>query len=85
MFRRGSLVYVMLGFDCCFCQWGGDSLVFRAPSPLGPWTPQQAGAHERSGADVPPANWSNEVNYCGDGTQPPTHVADMTINPCSQV
>ena len=32
----------------------------------------------------PPANWPNEVNFCANGEQPPAHVADMTINPCSQ-
>jgi hypothetical protein len=32
----------------------------------------------------PPNNATNEVNFCADGTQPPAHVADMTINPCSQ-
>ena len=40
MFRRGDVYYVMLSFDCCFCQWGSDALVFVAPSPLGPWSPQ---------------------------------------------
>ncbi len=33
---------------------------------------------------APPANWSNEVNFCADGRQPPSHVPDMTVNPCSQ-
>ena len=208
MWRLGSKVYVQLSFDCCFCDWGSDALVFSAPSPLGPWTPQGApaaarrtpmllelpplppatrdggggggggGACDLSGAwsgslggapiapanlflaqagaavavtgavtttatyfaanasivfdhfpgmevplvgavgafpgsddacsllrwlppyspsgsfwcrfpscappIVPPANWSNEVNFCADGEQPPAHVADMTINPCSQ-
>jgi len=212
MWRSGSRVYAMLSFDCCFCDWGSDALVFSAPSPLGPWAPQpsapaaaalppatlrqllplppplvaaaaapggagaacdlsgdwsgslggapitpadlhlaQAGAavtvtgavrtaakyfaanaslvfaafpgmdaplvgavgafpgsadacsmlswlppYTPAGsfwcrypacapAVVPPANYSNEVNLCADGRQPPATVADMTINPCSQL
>ena len=207
MWRFGAKVYVQLSFDCCFCDWGSDALVFSAPSPLGPWAPQGAaagappptrqellplppaagsrgggggggGACDLSGAwsgslggapiapaslflaqtgDAvavtgavrtsatyfaanasvvfddfpglgvplvgavgafpgsddpcsllswlppysppgsfwcrfpacapavePPANWTNEVNFCANGEQPPAHVADMTINPCSQ-
>ena len=44
MFRRGDIYYVMLSFDCCFCSWGSDALVFVAPSPLGPWAPQSRAA-----------------------------------------
>ena len=207
MFRRGSVYYVMLSFDCCFCVWGSDALVFVAGSPLGPWAPQSppalraihlaaaaavtpaaaaaaaapgaagqcnltgawagklagqpmtdpvlhlahdlatnavtvsgavaaaavfhpansslefadfpgfgalvgvAGAYGGTGVacsqltwqapyspqgsfwcrwpvcappPVPPANWSNEVNPCADGRNPPAHVADMFVNPCSQ-
>jgi hypothetical protein len=200
MFKRGSVYYVMLSFDCCFCTWGSDALVFVAGSPLGPWAPQSppalraiheaaatvftpfaptqgaqcnltgawagkiagqpitepvlhvahdvptnavtvtgavsavaqffpankslvfpdfpgfgalvgvAGAYNNSGEctqltwqppfapqgsfwckwpacgppPIPPANWSNEVNPCADGKNPPLHVADMHVNPCSQ-
>lgn len=196
MFTRNGVYYVMLSFDCCFCQWGSDALVFVAPSPLGPWAPQSpsalrtirdslspstttcdlsgswsgslggapivapnlflahntatniikvtgavittavyfpsnssivfnnfpgyapplvgtVGAYAPNAssdacsqlswlppytppnsfwcryptchvAPVPPANWTNEVNFCGDGQEPPRSVADMTINPCSQ-
>ena len=206
MFRRGSVYYVMLSFDCCFCTWGSDALVFVAGSPLGPWAPQSppalraiheaaaaaatplgapalpapgqgcsltgawagklagqpltdpvlhlvhdlasnavtvtgaltttaqyfpgnsslvfphfpnyspvlvgiAGAYNGSSVPcsqlswqppytpqgsfwcrwpvcgpppIPPANWTNEVNPCADGQNPPSHVADMHINPCSQ-
>jgi hypothetical protein len=206
LFKRGSLYYTMLSFDCCFCSWGSDALVFVAPSPLGPWTPQGQSSSSSSrglraslpppppassssssscnltgawsgvlpghtagspslflvhpaGGDnnvsisgavqtwgtyfpgnntlvipsfpggagtlvgavqpfngstadpcseivwlppyqppgaywcrspacgpqpEPPNNATNEVNFCADGTQPPSHVADMTINPCSQ-
>lgn len=205
MFQRGSVYYVMLSFDCCFCTWGSDALVFVAGSPLGPWAPQSppalraihlaaaaaatppaaaalaaapqcnltgawagklagqpmtdpvihvvhnpvtntvgvtgavttsaqfypangslvfpnfpgfgvlvgvAGAYNSSAGDfcsqltwqppytpqgsfwckwpicapppIPPANWTNEVNPCADGKNPPLHVASMFINPCSQ-
>ena len=201
MFKRGATYYVMLSFDCCFCSWGSDALVFTAPAPLGPWTPQTpraaaavaqvpaslpapraaasgvcnfsgawsgvlaghpigppelqlafspvdgavrvSGAASAAGhyvganasivfpsfpgyaagmlvglvsafggsanpcsridwldftpagsywcrhqdcgvAPVPPANWTNEVNPCADGRNPPEGVADMHINPCSQ-
>lgn len=206
MLKRGVVYYVMLSFDCCFCVWGSDALVFVAGSPLGPWAPQSStalrtihqaaaaaaavtSAHARvAGQDscsltgawagklagqpitepvihlvhdlatnavsvtgavtttaqffpansslvfthfpnygpvlvgtagpyngstidcsqitwdppysppgsfwckwpecapspLPPANWTNEVNPCGDGKNPPAHVADMNINPCSQ-
>lgn len=40
MLARNGVYYVMLSFDCCFCQWGSDALVFVAASPLGPWRPQ---------------------------------------------
>jgi len=205
MFRRGSVYYVMLSFDCCFCTWGSDALVFVAGSPLGPWAPQSplalraiheavalaalpppaaavsgsqgscnltgawagklagqpitepvlllshdlatnavrvtgavstsghfvpannslifphfpgygpvlvgvAEAYNGSAAQcsqltwqppyspqgsfwcrwpvcapppIPPANWTNEVNPCADGRNPPAHVADMHVNPCS--
>lgn len=200
MFKRGSVYYVMLSFDCCFCIWGSDALVFVAGSPLGPWAPQSPPAlraiHEAAAAaitlpasvggscnltgawageiagqpitdpvlhvfhdlttnavhvtgavtagatffpannsivfpdfpafgvlvgvageygnssvacsqllwqppyapqgslwckwpvcappPIPPANWTNEVNPCANGLNPPAHVADMFINPCSQ-
>ena len=206
MFKRGSVYFVMLSFDCCFCSWGSDALVFTAPSPLGPWSPQRQAAPrararvlplsmplpqlglQASGAaaaaatcnftgpwsgvlsgepvgppnlalrqdgaavhvsgavetdavfhadnssivfpafpgygqlvgrvsafdgsgdpcsridwvdykpagsfwcrspdceptPVPPANWTNEVNACADGRNPPESVASMYINPCSQ-
>jgi hypothetical protein len=202
MFRRGNVYYVMLSFDCCFCTWGSDALVFVARSPLGPWAPQSPPAlraiHEAAAAaisapsatalgaqciltgawagkiagqpitdpvihvahdvstnavrvtgavttaaqffpangslvfpsfpgyglligvvgafngsgvacsqlnwqppyspqgsfwckwpvcgppPIPPANWSNEVNPCADGKNPPSHVENMEINPCSQ-
>jgi len=205
MFRRGNVYYVMLSFDCCFCTWGSDALVFVAGSPLGPWAPQSPLAlrsiHEATAAamtppttyvlgvdgtaicnltgawagklagqpitdpvlhlthdmatnavsitgavstnavyfprnnsivfpnfpdygllvglagdysnstiacsqltwqppyqphgsfwckwpvcappPLPPANWTNEVNPCADGRNPPVHVADMYHNPCS--
>lgn len=40
MLKRNNLYYIMLSFDCCFCSWGSDALVFIAPTPLGPWLPQ---------------------------------------------
>ena len=82
MFWRGATYYAMLSFDCCFCQWGSDALVFTAPAALGPWTPQRAAALDA--APVPPANWTNEVNPCADGRKPPATVPDFHINPCSQ-
>lgn len=186
MFKRGNKYFIMLSFDCCFCQWGSDALVFVAPTALGPWTAQSttlnnesvdnsgacnltgkwvgvlggepigapklelfqdgdvvsvAGAVSVSGLvftsnssivfehfpgaglliasigsygnetdgcsqlswvdftpagsywcrypachqpEPPPANWTNEVNVCETGLQPPVDIADMTINPCSQ-
>ena len=203
MARNGDRIFILLSFDCCFCQWGSDALVFVAPTPLGPWAPQPMAAAApavsllqhllpsptltenggacdlsgawsgslggapikradiflaQAGADVsvtgavattgsfvaanasvvfldfpgvaptslvgvvsaypgsgdacsmiswqppyepahsfwcrypacapapepPPANWTNEVNACADGRQPPVTVSDMTINPCSQ-
>jgi hypothetical protein len=195
--KRGGVYYIMLSFDCCFCTWGSDALVFVAGSPLGPWAPQSpaalqaihlaaaaaaaaaaaqpcnltgawagqlagqpitapllhlahdpatnavavtgavttaaqwfpsnsslvfphfpgfgalvgvAGEFQASGVPCsqltwqapytppgslwcrwpvcappppPPSNYSNEVNPCADGRNPPSHVADMHINPCS--
>jgi hypothetical protein len=52
MWRSGSRVYAMLSFDCCFCDWGSDALVFSAPSPLGPWAPQPSAP---AAAALPPA------------------------------
>jgi len=31
----------------------------------------------------PPANWTNEVDFCSDGLEPPAHVDSMNINPCT--
>jgi hypothetical protein len=49
MFRRGAFYYVMLSFDCCFCSWGSDARIFVAPSPMGPWVPQNATGATRAG------------------------------------
>lgn len=197
-FKRNGKYYTMLSFDCCFCQWGSDAIVFVADSPLGPWLPQSpasadkpvvpaapfalaqlpptcnmsgawsgvippapiepaalqlaqaagsltvsvtgavtttavlhpdnsslvfpdfpgygtlvgvVGAYNDSSTDpcsvimwvnythpgaywckepvchpilLPPANWTNEVNLCADGSMPPADVPDMHMNPCSQ-
>jgi len=95
MFHRDQTYFVMLSFDCCFCQWGSDAVVFYAPSTLGPWRPQTNATSDvaviadkklAAAADpVPPANWTNEVNFCSTGQQPPPHVENMYINPCSQL
>ena len=198
MMKRDGTYFVMLSFDCCFCSWGSDALVFTAPTPLGPWQPQAAqprpqaaqpiralpqapaaaacnftgawsgvlagspikrpnlflaesdgsaiavsGAVSVSGSyfaenssvafynfpgyaphtlvgsvsafngtgdscsqiswldfdppgsfwckspacgphEIPPANWTNEMNTCADGTNPPRSVPNMYMNPCSQ-
>lgn len=91
MWRRNDTFYAMLGFDCCFCQWGGDALIFTAPTALGPWQPQDSALESAAAPsgprvmqDVPPANWTNEANPCADSTNPPRAVQSMYINPCSQ-
>ena len=48
-----------------------------------PYTPPGS-FWRRNPAPQPPANWTNEVNTCADGREPPSHVATMYINPCSQ-
>lgn len=71
MFRRGSVYYVMLSFDCCFCTWGSDALVFVAGSPLGPWAPQSPPAlraiHLAAAAAItpPPSTDANADTYLG--------------------
>ena len=50
MWKREQTYYVMLSFDCCFCSWGSDALVFTAPAPLGPWAPQAPRAAARAAA-----------------------------------
>jgi len=72
MFKYRNLYFVMLSSDCCFCQWGSDALVFVAPTPLGPWTPQGGTLYR-----------TNEVNVCADGRSPPYSVPNMTVNLCS--
>ena len=93
MFRVGDRYFVMLSSDCCFCQWGSDALVFVAPSPLGPWRPQRSArpldlfARPSPPGVQPPANWTNEVNPCADGRNPPAVLEGPSlknINPCSQ-
>lgn len=70
MFRRSNVYYVMLSFDCCFCTWGSDALVFVAGSPLGPWAPQSPPAlraiHEAAAAVLtPPSSVGGSCNLTG--------------------
>ena len=44
VFYRQGLWYYMMGSDCCFCSWGGDSRYWTARHPLGPWHPGVAPA-----------------------------------------
>eukprot|EP00047_Mylnosiga_fluctuans_P011891 m.23481 g.23481 ORF g.23481 m.23481 type:complete len:528 (-) comp3908_c0_seq1:135-1718(-) len=46
--KHAGRYFVMLSFDCCFCQWGSDALVFVATSPIGTWLPQPRVARPRS-------------------------------------
>jgi hypothetical protein len=69
MFRRGSVYYIMLSFDCCFCTWGSDALVFVAGSPLGPWAPQS-----------PPALRAIHVTAAAALSPPPQHPRDSACN-----
>ena len=41
LFHRSSSYYLTTGPTCCFCAEGAPSLVYTAPSPLGPWTNTQ--------------------------------------------
>ena len=63
--------YVMIGSDCCFCQWGGDAVVFTATgSPLNKWNLQTVGG--------------NETNYCSNNEFPDMSIhTSGAINPCS--
>ena len=38
LFERGGTYYLTAGHTCCFCPEGAASLVWSAPTPLGPWT-----------------------------------------------
>ena len=38
MFKRGSMYYVMVGKDCCYCVGGSNAMVMMAASPKGPWS-----------------------------------------------
>ena len=38
IFERNGVWYVMFGQGCCFCPFGGSSLVYTAAHPLGPYT-----------------------------------------------
>ena len=64
MFERDGLYYVMLGSDCCFCQWGGSARVFVAKDPLGDWTPLND-VNECADGTISPTDVSNgTVNPC---------------------
>lgn len=96
--KRKNKYYVMLSFDCCFCQWGSDALVFVSDHPLGPWVPQTStAASKRSSSDTwispsiasspssPSCNltgsWSGV--FPGDNIAPPTlamyHYGNNTV------
>ena len=64
--------YVMIGSDCCFCQWGGDAIVFIAnDSPLNKW-------------DLQIVNGGNETNYCENNQVPNMNIhTSGAMNPCS--
>lgn len=38
MFKHGGLYYCVFGNTCCFCLEGAGARVYRAVSPMGPWT-----------------------------------------------
>ena len=64
MFERLGLYYVMLGTDCCFCQWGGNAKVFVASDPLGNWTLQQDVNYCADGTLAPDLISDGGVNPC---------------------
>jgi hypothetical protein len=35
---KNTLYYGLAGTGCCFCPTGADIVVWRSPTPLGPWT-----------------------------------------------
>lgn len=68
MFERNGLYYIILGTDCCFCQWGANAKVFTATNPLGNWTYQNDINHCADGT-LAPDHYSN-------GTQNPCSLND---------
>ena len=68
--KQNNKYYVMIGSDCCFCEWGGDAIVFTATgSPLNQWNIQTR---------------VNETNYCSNNQFPNMSIRTSgDINPCS--
>ena len=64
MFERHGLYYVMLGSDCCFCQWGGSARVFVAKDPLGEWVAQNDVNYCADGTISPDHLSGQDVNPC---------------------
>jgi len=64
MFERDGVYYVMLGSDCCFCQWGGSARVFIAKHPLAQWLPLDDVNHCADGTIAPTSIANGTVNPC---------------------
>ena len=64
MMWRDGLYYVMLGSDCCFCQWGGSARVFVTKDPLGEWTEQGDVNYCADGLLSPDQVSNGTVNPC---------------------
>ena len=64
MFERHGLYYVMLGGDCCFCQWGSAVRVFVAKDPLGEWVEQNGVDYCADGSFAPDTGIGGAQNPC---------------------
>ena len=64
MFERHGLYYVMLGGECCFCQWGGSARVFVATDPLGEWIDQTQVNYCADGTLAPDSGLVYTQNTC---------------------
>jgi len=64
MFERNGKYYLMIGTDCCFCQWGGDARIFIADDPIGKWTELDQINKCADGKDPKYTGLEQKINPC---------------------
>ncbi len=72
MFKRDGKYYAVFGNTCCFCPEGAGAKVFRADSPMGPWTLLTDMNRDNDGNVIVPAQQTDIIELPTPGKQAET-------------